>query len=65
MAKKVSKVEKVVLENKEEKVILDTKENVNFKFENAPFNQDGEIVEVTPELAQIFIEKSYGKVYYE
>lgn len=65
MAKKVSKVSKVALENKVEKSILDTKESINFKFENAPFHQDGEVVEITPELAKIFIDKSYGKVHYE
>jgi len=65
MAKKNSKEEKLVVENKEEKVVLDTKESVKFKFQNAPFNPDGKIEEITAELANLFTKQGYGKVYYE
>lgn len=62
MAKRVTKEEKLAVENKEEKVVLDLKANVKFEFLNSPFHKAGVVLEITGEMANRFIKKGYGKV---
>jgi hypothetical protein len=62
MEKKVVKRAKVVLEDKEAKVELELKGVVKFQFEKAPFHKDGEVAEITAEMANRFLRKGYGKV---
>jgi hypothetical protein len=62
MEKRVSKRAKVVLENKEEKVELELKGVVKFEFKNAPFHKDGQVEEISAEMATRFVKKGYGKV---
>lgn len=56
------KIEKAEVENKQEKVLLDNKGLYNFESNGtSPYLQKG-IIEVTGELAEIFISKGYGKI---
>ena len=63
MAKaKVEKVENVVLQDKQEKVSLDAKKLYMFESNgSSPYLPKGK-VEITGEMAELFIKQGYGKI---